>query len=206
MRIGFHGTEPEDLNQAPIFARPVVRIGLPAKFSVVVAAPPPIDLFGVTPRLLAFGLERPLFEGERWTIGWRGYGQVGSVRGAFTCPTAVLAYGPGTVNNPTECVGRSSDVATLRYIGNEFQLSYRIPGRPRWVPHAAVGGNFIDGVFHVRCSGFLGAGRNAALDTRRDAFPKRRRKLLPHEADGCDGRCILYPALGAAKPRGPADE
>jgi hypothetical protein len=149
MRIGFHGTEPEDLNQAPIFARPVVRIGLPAKFSVVVAAPPPIDLFGVTPRLLAFGLERPLVEGERWTIGWRGYGQVGSVRGAFTCPTAVLAYGPGTVNNPTECVGRSSDVATLRYIGNEFQLSYRTPGRPRLVPHAAVGGNFIDGVFHV---------------------------------------------------------
>lgn len=149
MRIGFNGTEPEDLNQSPIFARPVVRVGLPAKFSVVIAAPPPIELFGVTPRLLAFGLERPLVEGERWTLSWRGYGQVGSVRGAFTCPSSVVAYPPGSVNNPTECVGRSSDVASLRYFGNEFQIAYHIPGRPRLIPHAAVGGNFIDGVFHV---------------------------------------------------------
>src|SRR5690348_15324471 len=30
-QIGFKGTTPEDLNKAPIFARPVVRIGLPDK-------------------------------------------------------------------------------------------------------------------------------------------------------------------------------
>jgi hypothetical protein len=46
-QIGFKGTVPEDLNKAPIFARPVVRVGLPGKFSVVAAAPPPFRMFGV---------------------------------------------------------------------------------------------------------------------------------------------------------------
>ena len=39
--VGYNGMVPNDLNKAPIFARPVVRIGLPAKFSAIVAAPPP---------------------------------------------------------------------------------------------------------------------------------------------------------------------
>jgi len=149
MRIGYNGTVPEDLNKAPIFARPVVRVKLPGKFTAMVAAPPPFELFGITPHLVAFGLERPIWERERWTVSWRGYGQLGSVKGAFTCPNSVLSFAPGSPNNPTACVGESADVATLRYAGSEFQVAYRIPGRPRLVPHAAVGGNFIDGVFQV---------------------------------------------------------
>jgi hypothetical protein len=148
-RIGFGGKSPEALNKAPIFARPVVRLGLPGKFSVVVAIPPPIKVFGVASRLVAFGLERPLLQQGRWTVGWRGYGQLGSVKGAFTCPTSVLPFAPGSPQNPTECVGESSDVATLRYAGSEFQFAYRIPGMPKLVPHAAAGGNFIDGAFQV---------------------------------------------------------
>jgi hypothetical protein len=148
-RIGFNGTAPEDLNQAPIFARPVVRVGLPDKFAVVVAAPPPFELFGVRTHLLAFGLERPLLERGHWTLGWRGYGQLGSVNGAFTCPNSVLAFAPGSVENPTKCVGESADVATLRYAGSEFELSYRIPGNPKIIPHAAVGGNFLDTAFQT---------------------------------------------------------
>src|SRR5215471_134296 len=53
-RIGFNGTAPEDLNMAPIFARPVLRIGLPDKFTGIVAGPPPLREFGVTPHLIAF--------------------------------------------------------------------------------------------------------------------------------------------------------
>jgi len=93
-RIGFNGTAPENLDQAPIFARPVLRVGLPDKFTAVVAAPPPFELFGVRPHLLAFGLERPILERGPWTLGWRGYGQVGSVKGAYTCPNNVLAFAP----------------------------------------------------------------------------------------------------------------
>ena len=148
-QIGFNGKAPEDLNKAPIFARPVVRVGLPGKFSVVVAAPPPFAVFGVTSHLLAFGLERPLLERARWTLSWRGYGQVGSVKGAFTCPHSVLAFAPGTPQNSTECIGESADVATLRYAGSEFQFAYRIPSMPKLAPHASAGGNFIDGAFQV---------------------------------------------------------
>ena len=148
-RIGFNGKAPEDLNKAPVFARPVVRIGLPGQFAVVLAAPPPVSIFGVKSRLFAFGLERPLIHRGDWTLSWRGYGQVGSVKGAFTCPHSVLAFEPGSVQNPTECVGESADVATLRYAGSEFQFAYRVPSMPKVIPHVAAGGNFIDGAFQV---------------------------------------------------------
>ena len=148
-RVGFNGTAVEDLNKAPIFARPVVRIGLPDKFTAIVAAPPPFELFGVHAHLLAFGVERPLMERQRWTLGWRGYGQVGDVKGAFTCPGSVLEYAPGSPENPKACVGQSADVATLRYAGSELEFSYRMPNNPKIIPHVGVGGNFIDGVFQV---------------------------------------------------------
>jgi hypothetical protein len=184
-RIGFHGTAPEDLNKAPIFARPVVRIGLPDKFSVVVAAPPPFELFGVRTHMLAFGLERPLVERGNWMLGWRGYGQVGSVKGAFTCPNSVLSSAPGTSGNPTGCVGESADVASLRYAGSEFQLSYRIPRNPKIIPHIAAGGNFLDTAFQThapvqsgldqtrmwtRGGTFSGTGGVTYLVTKRAAF------------------------------------
>ncbi|HLK63566.1 MAG TPA: hypothetical protein VKU19_09010 [Bryobacteraceae bacterium] len=147
--IGFNGTAPEDLNKAPIFARAVVRIGLPDKFTAIVAAPPPFHVFGVTSHLVAFGLERPIVERDRWSFTWRGYGQLGTVKGAFTCPDSALAFAPGSAGNPARCVGPSADEATLRYVGNEFQFAYRIPKMPKVVPHAAVGGNFIAGAFQV---------------------------------------------------------
>ena len=148
-RIGFDGTAPEDLNKAPIFARPVIRIGLPDKFTAIAAGPAPFSIFGITPHLLAFGLERPLVERSGWALTWRGYGQVGSVKGAFTCPESVLAFAPGSANNPTACVARSEDVATLRYAGMEFQFAHRLARAPKLTPHVAVGGNFIAGVFQV---------------------------------------------------------
>jgi hypothetical protein len=148
-RIGFNGTSPEDLNKAPILARPVVRVGLPDKFSLVFAALPPFPVFGLTSHLVEFGLERPLVERKRWTLSWRGYGQVGSVKGAFTCPHSVLAFAPGSSENPGFCVGESADTASLRYAGDELQFAYRIPSMPKLVPHVAAGGNFMAGAFQV---------------------------------------------------------
>jgi hypothetical protein len=148
-RIGFNGRAPQDLNKAPIFARPVFRVGLPGKFSAVVAPLPPFEIFGVTSHLVAFGLERPLIQTEPWTLSWRGYGQLGSIKGAITCPKSALAFAPGTPENPTSCVGESKDVASLRYAGMEFEFAHRIHSMPKLIPHVAVGGNFIDGVFQT---------------------------------------------------------
>jgi hypothetical protein len=148
-KIGFKGNVPEDLNKAPIFARIVVRVGLPGKFTAVVAAPPPFEVFGITSHLLAFGLERPLVERPQWTLGWRGYGQIGNVKGAFTCPQSATGFAPGTPGNPTECVGESADVATLRYAGMELRFTHRLRRMPKLIPHVAAGGNWIDGAFQV---------------------------------------------------------
>ena len=148
-KIGFQGTTAEDLNKTPVFGRAVVRVGLPNKFTAIVAVPPPFHTFGVTSHLVAFGLERPLLERGPWTVSWRGYGQVGSMKGGFTCPTSVLGFAPGSPENPARCLGESADKASLRYAGSEVQVAHRLRRLPKLVPHAAVGGNFIDGAFQV---------------------------------------------------------
>ncbi len=148
-RIGFNGTSPEALNKAPTLIRPVIRVALPKKFTLLAAAPPPLLLWGIRSHLVAFGVEHPIFERGPLTLGWRGSGQLGSVKGAFTCPVSVLGFAPGSPGNPTECVAQSADVATLRYAGSEFELSYRVPGHPKLIPHAAAGGNFIDAAFQT---------------------------------------------------------
>jgi len=149
LRIGFNGKAPQDLNKAPIFARPVVRIGLPWKLTLIAAAPPPFHIFGVTTHLLAFGVERPIVERKQWTISGRGYGQVGSVKGAFSCSDSAWQSAPGSPDNPTSCLARSQDDAKLRYAGAEVQVAYRIPSMPKLIPHVAAGGNLIDGVFQT---------------------------------------------------------
>jgi hypothetical protein len=117
--------------------------------TAVAAAPPPFEIFGVKPRLFAFGLERPIVQRSNWSFGWRGSAQLGSVKGAFTCPNSVLAFAPGSPDNPTRCVGESADVATLRYVGSEFQFQYKLRSMPKLVPHVAVGGNWIDGAIQL---------------------------------------------------------
>jgi len=148
-RVGFTGRKVEDLNKAPIVVRPSLRVGLQWKFALVVAAPPPIGVFGITPHLFAFGLERPILRRDRWALSWRGSGQAGSVKGAFTCPQRSLGFPAGSPNNPAGCVGESSDRAYLRYAGTEIQYTQRIPKVPRLTPHLAAGVNFIDGKFQV---------------------------------------------------------
>src|SRR5262249_7834591 len=64
-QVGFNGRAPQDINKTPVFFRPVLRVGLPAGFTAVIAAPPPFHMLGVTTHLLAFGLERPLVGRER---------------------------------------------------------------------------------------------------------------------------------------------
>ena len=106
-------------------------------------------MFGVTPHLLALGLERPIVEREQWRIGARLSGQVGSVKGGFTCPQSVLAFAPGSPENASNCAAESSDKAHLRYIGTEIQFAHRIPQMPKLTPHAAFGFNWMHGEFEV---------------------------------------------------------
>jgi hypothetical protein len=148
-RVGFTGRKEEDVNKTPGIARPVIRVGLPWRFSVIVAPMVPVEMFGVRPHLVALGVERPILEHDQWNIGWRVYGQTGSVKGSFTCPSRAQGYPARSPQNPSGCVAESSDLAYLRYAGAELHFSHRIPKAPRLTPHAAFAINYINSAFQV---------------------------------------------------------
>ena len=152
--VGFNGTKQEDLNKAPVVLRPRVTIGLPGSWSLIVAVVPPARVFGVSPRLLAVALERPLVTTSQITIGVRGYGQIGSVAGAYTCPSSVLSFDPGSPGNLYGCEAESSDRATLRYAGAEGSFAYRSDALKGLSPHAAVAVTYMDLGFQVNAQTF----------------------------------------------------
>jgi hypothetical protein len=144
--VGFDGTKPEDLNEAPAVIRPVIGVQLPWSLKAYATAPPPISTFGIKPRLFAFGLERPLLESGSWTLDWQTYGQVGSVKGPFTCPESGVPAYPPPLNN-IDCTGKSADIASLHFVGSQVQVEHPLPHLPNFVPHASVAGTFDDIAF-----------------------------------------------------------
>ncbi len=165
-RVGFNGTKVEDLNKAPFVARPRVTLGLPGAFAALVAFMPPIETFGIKPKLIAVALERPIYESTGWTTGWRAYGQLGTAKAAFTCPKEVLAFAPGTPENPVGCLDTSADVATLRYIGLELSVGQPTAGRAL-APHGAVAINYLNNEFEINARRFDfldGGGRVQFID------------------------------------------
>jgi hypothetical protein len=149
LRVGFSGRKEEDLNKVPIVVRPRVTVGLPGRFSVDFAATAPFRVFGVRPRLFALAVQRPIFERDRWSLGWRAYGQLGSVTGAFSCPQKVLDFPPGSASNPAGCVAESADKASLRYAGGELQFAHKVPWVRGLTAHVTGGGNLIDSKYQV---------------------------------------------------------
>lgn len=147
-RVGFRGTKIEDLNKAPFFVRPRIIIGLPEAFALTVAFVPPAEMFGVRPRFFALALERPMYRSEAWGIGWRAYGQTGSVKAAVTCPEEVAALGPDSPRNPAGCLASSADVAALRYAGLELGVGSGT-ARRRLAPHVAVAANYFHNRFQT---------------------------------------------------------
>jgi hypothetical protein len=159
-RVGFNGIKYEDLNQAPIFARPRLTIGLPWRTALTLSYLPPIRVFGVKPHLFAFALERPLYERNPWTFGIRLYGQIGKIEGAFTCPKDVAKFPVGSPQNPFGCNKKSDDEVTQLYGGVEFSGSYRIEQLPGLTPYVAVAGNYLDNQMQVRATTFGNRDRN----------------------------------------------
>jgi hypothetical protein len=152
--VGFGGVKTEDLNKAPVFVRPRVTIGLPWKVSVSLAYVPPIEVWGLTPHLFAAAIERPLYEEGPWTFGVRGYGQIGSVDGDYTCPKDVTNFPPGSEGNPYGCDGTSPDRAIQHYAGAELGASYRIDALRGLTPYLTVGANYLDTGFRVHAQEF----------------------------------------------------
>jgi len=152
--VGFGGTKVEDLNKSPAFARPGLTIGLPWKLSVSLAYIPPIKIYGLRANLFSAAVERPLVERGPWTLGARLHGEVGHVRGAYTCPGSVLYFEPGSDGNPYGCESKSNDTAIQRYVGLELSASYRIEKLYDLAPYLALGANYLNTEFHVHARTF----------------------------------------------------
>jgi hypothetical protein len=156
--VGFNGIKTEDVNRLSAFGRPRLLVGLPAKWSLDLSWVPPWGrIRGIEPDLLAVGIARPLWEGERSRIGVRLYGQHGSIRGDITCTRKQAAAGPDLEANPYQCEEPSDD--TLSIDSESLELSAALPwGDPsRWDPYVALSVNRmdIDLQVHALYSGIL---------------------------------------------------
>lgn len=143
-RVGFGGTKFEDLNKSPVFGRGRLRLGLPADFTAELSYSPPVEIDGVRPDgIYGLALERPLYSGERWSLGARLFGLVGHAEGDITCSEEVARREPGSDDNPFGCVGPSNDDIELDHGGAEIFGSASL-ANGRWRPFASIAVTRID--------------------------------------------------------------
>jgi hypothetical protein len=152
--VGFNGTAHEDLNKAPLFARPRVTFALSDRLTVTAAGLPPVRFFGITPRLLALGAGWRFTAGGPWVLLGRVHGQIGTVTGAITCPSDVLVFTPGSAGNPTGCERESSDVTSLRYLAFELDAGRRLTSSGRLAVQGSLAATVVDGVFQTDAQTF----------------------------------------------------
>jgi hypothetical protein len=145
-RVGFNGLKEEDLNKLPVFFRPRLAIGLPHNWTLDVSYLPPITVAGVTPHLFALAVERPVYQSGRWVLGVRGYGQVGSMDGDFTCSEEQAQQPPGSPGNIWGCDEPSNDTARLNYLGAAFTGGVELG---RTTVHWGLAANYMDMEFQV---------------------------------------------------------
>lgn len=148
-RVGFEGIKVEDLNKAPFFVRPSVRVGLGRKLSLVAGYVPPIEANGVEANLLTLALARPVLEGERWRLGLTLRGQLGTIEGAFTCSEQTVAAGNDPARNPFGCEEVSRDEYDLETVGLEAAAAWQLGASDRWQPYVALSYDRMDLEFQV---------------------------------------------------------
>jgi hypothetical protein len=146
-RVGFGGTELEDLNKTAVFGRPRLTVGLPGGFSAEAAWVPPVTINGGKANLFAAAIERPFVVADPWALGLRLYGQLGHSKGDYTCSEDVIAHPPGSPGNPKSCDARSQDSATLNNVGAALTGGVKVGGGG--AVHFAVGGTYNDLVFQI---------------------------------------------------------
>ena len=132
-RVGFGGFKVEDINRSELVGRVRAAFGVGAKTSLVVGVVPPVEVEGVEALLVAVAVERPFFERERWSLGWRVFGQTGDVEGDFTCTAEDASFPPGSPGNLFGCHAPSQDEVSLEYLGVGLEAGFRVA--ERWVLH-----------------------------------------------------------------------
>lgn len=158
-RVGFNGTKVEDLNRAPLFGRPVARLGLPGELTLSAGWVPPIDFDGVEPNLLSFALARTLWTGERGRLSAQAFYLDGRIEGDISCPQDEVDAGDDPVGNPFGCEEASNDTMSLTSWGVE--LGYAWQATPAVDLFVSGLWQRLDSEFQVRAlyAGFLDRNR-----------------------------------------------
>jgi hypothetical protein len=156
-RIGFVGTKEEDLDRTPVYGRLRVEIGLGHQLALELGVVPPIELDGLTPRLLAVALARPLLDRGRLRLGLRLGGQFGSFRGDITCSRSDVSAGDDPVQNPFGCETPSDDELETRLASLELVAARGPEQAGGFEPFLALAAHHLDGRFQVdaRYSGIV---------------------------------------------------
>lgn len=135
-RVGFRGTKQEDLDKSPAFGRVRLLLGLPAGWVVELGHTPSLEIDGLrADDLFAVAIGRRLYEGERFSLSLRAFGQHGSLHGDITCPAELTGIEDST-RNPYGCQAPSDDRVTLNHYG--LDLTGGLRSGP-WLWHAGVG-------------------------------------------------------------------
>lgn len=129
-RVGFNGGKIEDIDRTSVYARPRLRVGLPARLAIEADWLPPVEVGGARADLPSLALAGALVQRGRWRSGWRASWQNGDVEGDFTCPREV-ARSTDPRLDPMGCETASRDRLVLESIGGELGLAWRPrAGRP----------------------------------------------------------------------------
>ncbi|MEX2526897.1 MAG: hypothetical protein WEA09_04605 [Gemmatimonadota bacterium] len=118
--VGFYGTKEEDLNKSPAFGRLRISFQGPGETHLSLGWVPPVELNGARPHLLAVAVERPFAHLSWARFTGRLMGQVGSVRGDFTCPARQARAGSDPTTNPWGCLEASRDRHRQAYWGGQL--------------------------------------------------------------------------------------
>lgn len=142
-RIGFGGFKEEDINRLPVLARPRLTVGLGGNVSLDLAWVPPIELKGVEANLFSLGLERPLYRRGALVLGARLSGQIGTVKGDFTCSKEDAADPDGNVWG---CEAPSKDELSLDHVSLALTGGYLVRATTL---HWGLAATYMDMEFQV---------------------------------------------------------
>jgi hypothetical protein len=179
-------------------------VGLPWKLSFTLAWVPPIPLNGVIADLLAMSLQRPFRLTRALTLGVAVYGQVGEIRGDFTCPESVVGVADPQ-QNPFGCVEKSHDRTLPYYAGIEGSASYRIRPLHNLEPYVTASVNYMNLKFEVNAH-YSDTFDHTRLETQGATFAMTGGLLFPVNRRFDLGAEVFYSPLTVRRPQNDNDK
>ena len=147
--VGFRGTKTENLNKAPVLARPLIHYGITDRLSVTAAYVPPIEVFDhLKTHLAGVSINYTVYRSERFQAGLRAIGQWTEAEGDFTGP-ADIAGNPDPAVNPLGVQKPSEDVFTSWTSSLEADVAWILPTKRTNLWHFGVVYTYADLDFEI---------------------------------------------------------